>query len=399
MTLFPSREILKRRAEIGLIIAFFAVIWLPAADRFLHLDRSKTMNENRAFAPFPKFVATLDGTRTFLAGLEAYFNDHFGFRKQLVRWERRLRWNFFHESRGSTVLEGKSDWLFYSDGRMVDDISGTMPFTAEELEKWRKLLVARRDWLRERGIRYLFVVPPDKHSVYPEYLPDWLLSLQRPPHRLDQFFAHMREHSDVPVLDLRPALLEAKKHGEIYLHSDTHWNDRGAFAAYRRIMQELNTLGVLGTAVALDSFDETVHDQPGGDLVRLLGREGLIIEKNTPTLSPKPGPAKVTWRTNPEVLPKKWAKYTEPVVSENPDARGKIVMFRDSFAGSWPKFFGINFGRVVYVWQQNWDRDFIEREKPDVVIDSILERFTIFRDAESLLKADEDPEFQALLDR
>lgn len=400
MMLFPIRETLRRRADIGLIVAFFVLIWLPTADKLLHLDRAQSMNENRPYAKFPKFQATLDGTRKFLSGLEAYFSDSFGYRRQLVRWERLLRWNVFHDTKGATVLKGSSDWLYFSDGRSVDDIIGASPFSAGDLENWRKLLTGRRDWLRERGIRYLLVVPPDKQSVYPEHLPPWLIARARPPRRLDQFFAYMRAHSDVPVLDLRPALAEAKKQGDIYLHTDTHWNDRGAFAGYARIMQELGSLGLPINALSPDAFDETLENQPGGDLVRMLGLEGLVIEKDAPILSSKPSMPQIAQRAYSGEMPgKNWIPKTEPVFSENPAAKTKAVVFRDSFSGYLTKFFGYHFSRIVYVWQQNWDKPLIEREKPDVVMDVILERFIIYRNPEVLLKNDEHPEAQSTTDR
>ena len=399
MMLFPSREILRHRADIALIIAFFVAIWLPTADKFLNLDRAVSMNENRPYAKFPKFHATLDGTRKFLSGLEDYFNDSFGFRRQLVRWERRLRWDFFHDTRGATVLKGNSDWLFFSDGRTVDDISGALPFSAGELENWCKLLTGRRDWLKARGIRYILVVPPDKQSMYPEQLPSWLAARAGPSRRLDQFFTYMRDHSDVPVLDLRPALAEAKAHGDIYLHTDTHWNDRGAFAAYRNIMEKLGKMGLPVQALGADSFDETLEEKPGGDLVRLLGREGLMAEKSTPVLSPKPSLPEIAQRPYTGMPGKKRLPITEPVFSENPDASVKAVIFRDSFSGHLMKFFGYHFSRIVYIWQQNWDKPLIERERPDVVMDVILERFLIYRNPEILLQNDEHPEVQSTTDR
>jgi hypothetical protein len=51
------------------------------------------------------------------------------------------------------------------------------------------------------------------------------------------------------------------------------------------------------------------------------------------------------------------------------------------------------------VWQQNWDKGFIEKEKPDVVIDEMLERFLIVRDPVELKKRDEQPEMQIFADR
>src|SRR5690606_552685 len=104
-------------------------------------------------------------------------------------------------------------------------------------EAWRQTLQDTYDWLTARGIAYLFVVPPDKHQVYPEEMPD---SIRRNGHsRIDQLVHHLAAHTTVPVLDLRPALHEAKMQERVYHMTDTHWNDRGAYVGYARIMSAL----------------------------------------------------------------------------------------------------------------------------------------------------------------
>jgi len=399
MKLFPSREILKRRADIALIAAFFVFIWLPTADSFLHLDQAASPNENRPPAACPTFHPTLDGTRKFLAGFEGWFADHFGWRRQLVRWEQRLKWTLFRDSRIANVLVGKDGWLFFSDGRAVDDITGARPFTDADLDEWLTLLTGRRDWLRQRGIRYLFVIPPDKQSIYPEHLPDWLIAHARSPRRLDQLLAHVRAHSDVPILDLRETLLDAKKLETVYLQTDTHWNDRGAFAAARRIASEISSLGIAAMKVDGDAFSETVLSEPGGDLARMLDREKDLIEKHKPLLAPRPPVELVALLPDPKLVTKAWIPGTEPLASNNPAATGKVVLFRDSFAIALSKFFGLSFGRVVYVWQQNWDRQIIEMEKPDIVVDEMLERFVISRDPREIRKGDDQPEVHLFGDR
>ena len=39
---------------------------------------------------------------------------------------------------------------------------------------------------------------------------------------------YLRKHSDVEIVDLRPALRAARHLGDVYYVHDTHWNDRGA---------------------------------------------------------------------------------------------------------------------------------------------------------------------------
>ncbi len=399
MNWLPANDVLRRRADVALIVGFFVFFWLPTADTFLHLDRAPTPNENRAPAAFPARAPGIAGLRKFTAGLDAYFEDHFGFRSRLVGWERHWRWQLFHDTRLINVLKGKGDWLFFSDGKMVNDITGTRPFSDAELEGWRTLLTGRRDWLRQRGIRYLFVIPPDKQSIYPEHLPDWLLTRAGKPQRLDQFLVHMRARSDVPILDLRSTLLDAKKNTELYLHTDSHWNERAALIASRRIVQELASLGITSAAPNPNAYREIVSNNPGGDLALMLGQQDRLPEKAVPLLVPKPPLVELVFRKDATLIPKSWIPGTEPLVVENPRTTGKVVMFRDSYAISLSKFFSQSFGRAVYVWQQNWDKPFIERERPDVVIDEMLERIVIFRDPEELRKADGKPDVQAFGDR
>jgi hypothetical protein len=92
--------------------------------------------------------------------------------------------------------------------------------------------------------------------------------------------------------------------------------------------------------------------------------------------------------TAPSRLPKKWPKYTEPAVSENDNSQGKAVVFRDSFARAWYPFLGYHFKEVVYIWQDYWNAAFLEREKPEVVINEMVERFFNNADPAELARAE-----------
>ncbi len=106
---------------------------------------------------------------------------------------------------------------------MIDHYSGQLQFTPEQLHDWQVLLEKRRDWLARRGIAYVFVVAPDKHTIYPEELPNWVTKV-RPQTKLDQFYDYMHAHSTVPVLDLREIVRGGKKTCPTYFQTDTHWN-------------------------------------------------------------------------------------------------------------------------------------------------------------------------------
>ncbi len=356
----------SKRWTIILIGVFMVLLWLPTLDTFFHIDKTLARSENRNMAVFPKFPSDKSGVPAYVSGLEAYFNDHFGFRKLLLRKFNRLRWSVFKE-KDSKVLVGKDGWLFYTVGDMIDHYSGLLQFTPEQLRDWQVLLEKRRDWLAKRGIAYLFVIAPDKHTVYPEELPNWAVKV-RPQTKLDQFIAYMHEHSTVPVLDLRKPVFDAKQIHPTFLKIDVHWNLFGAFVAYQEVMRAL-AKEVAGVEAPLPLSDFTVTNElvTGGDMATLLGL--TMTESNYFQFIPKPELPRFSNELSPPEHPQ------TPKFSTNPSAKGRVIIFQDSFAMGWISFMGYHFNHVTYIWQYYIDPAWIEREKPYLVISEMNERF------------------------
>ena len=95
---------------------------------------------------------------------------------------------------------------------------------------------------------------------------------------------------------------------------------------------------------------------------------------------------------DPIRLPHHGPEEKRPRYTLNEKTSGKAIVFRDSFANTWFSFLGQHFREVVYIWHYDWDRSLIEREKPDVVIDEMLERFFNTSDPVDLLLKDQSSE-------
>jgi alginate O-acetyltransferase complex protein AlgJ len=369
---------LRRWTNVILIALFMALLWLPGLDSVFHFDWTPPRSENRAIAAYPKFQPGWHGMQAYVVGLEAYFNDHFGCRKCLVQWNNKLRWSLFKEQNTRGVLVGKDGWLFMTEAQMIDHYSGQLQFTPTQLHDWQVLLEKRRDWLARRGIPYLFVVAPDKQTIYPEDLPDWITKV-RPQTKLDQFFTYMHAHSTVPVLDLRNVVRDAKQMSPTYLKTDTHWNFIGGFAAYQELVQTLahQVPAMKLEPMPLASFRLTNWLTPGGDLARILGLS--MSESNAYFLMPNPELPQFITKLPPPDHPK------EPAFSNNPKVKGNLILFHDSFAGAWIPFLGYHFNRITYLWQYDLDPVWIERDKPDVVVTEMLERFFNISDPKKMM--------------
>ncbi len=380
-------ERLRAFWEMVTIVVFLALLWLPTLDHCFKLDHAPTPMENRRLAKYPLFEG-IGQSRNFVAGLENYFNDHFGFRKRLIRWNNHWKGQLFRNDSDRDVLIGREGWLFFAGGGMIDHWTGQAVWSEQDLENWRRLLEMRRDWLRERGCKYILAVPPDKHTVYPEYLPDWLEKGAKPS-KIQQLAQYMKAHSTVEVLDLSEPLIEAKKIRVDYLNTDTHWNRFGGFIAYRALVEALSRQLPGLEPLPLDAYKWKPLVKPAGDLTRMLGRTGSYTETEAV------GPVRTKPLPEPELiydaarLPQQGAKEVWPCFTRNEKASGKAIVFHDSFACSWYSFLGQHFREVIYIWHYDWDRPLIQREKPDVVIDEMLERFFNTENPVALMQKDQ----------
>jgi len=353
-----------------LTLLFAATISLPLLGTALGLDGADPLAEKRDLAALPAMPSDWKSARAFPAAGTAWFDDHFAFRASLVRLSAELRYFALGVSPNPSVIKGRGGWLFYGSDGGSDDYTREKPFTAAELAEWRESIVRTNRWLRERGIAYVFAVAPDKHVIYPEEMPASIRP-RSAPSRLEQLFEAL-EGSGVITVDFRPALLEAKKKERVYDLTDTHWNRRGAFVAYREIVAAIRTqASAVDPALGPDDFVPTTQDVEGQDLAVMAGLARSIREEQL-DLSPKhPRRARV-------VEPARAGAEAQVgrLVSEIPgSAKPRAVFFHDSFLVRARPFLSEHFGRAVYAWQTNFDSEEVVRERATVVVHEVVGRY------------------------
>lgn len=374
-----------RPADVALIALFAAFIGLPFVGIFQgDTGAELARTERRQAAVFPqlefrpgRWFPRKQSIKSFPRGFEAWFNDHVGFRRQFIQ-----AWNMARVSGLATeaagrlhagqagqcpVIVGRNGWLFYSGEGVIDDYRCTRPFTAAELDEWKSALTARRQWLEARGIRYIVMVAPNKHTIYAEFLPR---SVNRvgSKSRLDQLIEHLSGPDGVEIVDLRDALHEGKRHRRTYHQTDTHWNDYGAWLGYQQLIGRLQPWFPQVSPHSLDAFEIVDHERERNDLAAMLDSPLAHREKSIHLLPRRPRRA---------VLPEfGTAGETEPArTSRCPDAElDSAVVLHDSFLVALGPFLSEHFQQVEYVWTTDFPAYLIERERPQVVIHQFVER-------------------------
>ena len=296
-----------------------------------------------------------------------YFDDHFGFRQQLIRAHAWVSFRMLGVSPSPTVIKGRDGWLFYADDSALEDYESAAPLEEAELAAWRDNLVAIRDALRARGVEYVFVLAPDKHVIYPEHMPE-TIHRRHEQYRMDQLLDYLGAHSDLRVVDLRGPLMDGKRRERLFHLTDTHWNDRGAFIGSNEILRAAAPAGVRPDPQG--AFVETEHRRPGMDLTEMLSASSLFTETSLDLTPRVPRRARLL-----EPADLREGYEVARVVTEVDDPRlPRAVVFRDSFGTGLIPFLSEHFSRAVYLWQNNVDMDVVRQEQPALVIHEIVGR-------------------------
>ena len=189
-----------------------------------------------------------------------------GARYDLQRLRNRMRSR--DEQQQRKALVGQDGWLFLrnDENNVLGQHLGQVRLGARRRRAWARLLERRMALMRELDTTWLCVIAPDKEGVYPELLPAGMTPAARRP--VHEILAEA-ERLGAPVFYPLDRLLEAKRVGQPYYQTDTHWNQFGAHAAYLLIVEELAARGIDVPLVAADDV-RWIPEETLGDLGRKL---------------------------------------------------------------------------------------------------------------------------------
>jgi GT2 family glycosyltransferase len=278
------------------------------------------------------------------------------------------RCSFDSPDKGRVVV-GRDGWLFLKEDSndALGQHTGRVKFSPQDKEQLAALLRERRALVESYGCIWLTAVVPDKEAVYAEFLPAGVVPVSRRP---IHDFLEIAAAEGAPALYLLDDLQAAKPEGDLYMRTDTHWNHRGAYFAYRAICREIAARGLELEMLGPDSIS-WIEQPVQGDLGSKLYPE--VAESNDifPRLAGEVRGALV--------YDNRVRNHGMVQIHEQPDRDGlpTCLVFGESFAPVLVNFLKESFGRVTFVHTSMLVAVLIERLRPDVVLSVPTERFLI----------------------
>jgi hypothetical protein len=385
---------LSRRLSMDLYVDG-CLVRKAVADRF-STDAQVALGEAMHGFEIELPVRLLDGGVHYLtvapSGVKATLPDGADFGEHNVsqpdgtRFERMLWGEQAPQLPGPCLIEGRDGWAFLCNDAngSLDQLLGDLLFTDADVRLYRDILLARHEALADIGIPYLFAIAPSKETIHIEALPDTIAPQLRP--ALAGQLGTALIGSEVRLVDLHGPLRSAALKGEtVYYRRDCHWNWPGGLIASHALLEEVRSAGLASAHLDEDQLSWKSSSYRG-DLVgkprtrflegRLLqidgGSEPDVLEADR---RPDLEASGVRTVDTPEYLEVSKTRRSVVLINDRRTTAPRAIVYRDSFGEHLRPFLGAAFSRSVWLWRPSIDITVIERERPDVVIQVVAERF------------------------
>ncbi len=326
--------------------------------------------ELRALQDFPGLPTDFSTFRKWPGQFDKFTADRFPFREDIIRVIGKHLYSM-GISISPDVFIGSRGWLFLKrDSDVLDESRGIRNLTATEVNEWAKTYKGRREQLQKQGIELLLVLVPNKHTVYPQFMPKWNFPVGRT--ITDQIVSELHALQTEGVIDLRGTLKEHARSELVYGRYNSHWNDRGAYFGYQEIIKNIPD--------ALQLGEQQIQFEPRrvfGDLSRLIGQVDLT-EKSQALNIPR-SELPFSFDTPARQMNFYTSGFrTETSLSHLPSA----LFLCDSFTSDYLyQYLAPSFHKALFVHHKGmeFNQELIASFKPDYVVYIIVERLIPYK--------------------
>jgi hypothetical protein len=199
-----------------------AVVWLIGLDSGPNA-KSKKPNPPR---PYGNALLRVDYYRSF----DQYFNRSFSLRRPLTLAKNWLDYHIFRTTDATGVHIGRSEWLY--SRKSIEDYRKEACREKADVGRMSLELQALEKIIEASGRRFLFIVAPNKSTIYPEHVGSVPNTAACNRSRYDLLLENIAEYPLRSFVRLDQELRKARKrHPLLYDKTSTYWNGRGAMVA------------------------------------------------------------------------------------------------------------------------------------------------------------------------
>ncbi|MDX1971761.1 MAG: hypothetical protein SFY68_04430 [Candidatus Sumerlaeia bacterium] len=365
-----------------LVVCFLAILTAPSVCNFLGIEPHPIQGDRVAF------LHARPISESSWEKLKSNIGGDYGLRGTLL-YAHGLLEDHLLKTNQNGVLFGKEGWKFMNREGVLEYTQRVQPYTPQDIMIVLQQLQTNQGICRRYDVDYVRCIAPNKSTIYPEYLPDWVEGAH-PQSRFEQLLASDNSIVEELLPDTRIPLLEEKVRHQVYFKADSHWNSRGAVVTLNTLYNHLNSYGIHEYPfIEWDSFEEKCYLMEP-DLHRFMGLfsgyEATDCLPGFPHFEENPivynFPESVSSDSGarfPQTVKEFSNKLRYTTYAWNPAANVKnrrVVLVGDSFAEYLPPLLKHHFSEVVFIHERELPIPelLLERFEPQLLIELSAER-------------------------
>lgn len=334
---------------------FFVICLVPLVGMALP-EREEASTENRTLAGAPVLKDEEGWNLDYLADAGDYFQDHFGFRQELVTANALVKGKLFGVSTADSVIQGTDSWLYYKDS--LDDYLGMNQMSERGLFNVAHSLAMMQAYVERQGADFLFTIAPNKNSLYGENMPYYDSRKISEENKNLVRIKSWLEQEGVHYADLYQMFREQEE--VLYHKRDSHWNNKGAALASDMLLDALGKTHLMFTEAPSEWRTDFT-----GDLDEMLYPLATTPEEEIYY----EGLDRFSYVGEVE------SNFDPRITTVNPSAQGSLIMYRDSFGNTLLPFFANNYASAYFSRGIPYQMTDLAEHQADTVIVERAERF------------------------
>ena len=175
---------------------------------------------------------------TIFQKIDNVLEDRVGFREELITVNETVTDVFFHKMVHPLYIYGKDGHLFTEWDLSVYQHKDSIPGYAEDFAGYLKSV---DDYCKSIGTEFIFIMPPDKETIYPEFYADGY-NVKDQKNRTELIMEELDKEGIAHIFP-RDLFLELKEKELLYnrIYDVGHWNDTGMFYACKELFSFLHS--------------------------------------------------------------------------------------------------------------------------------------------------------------
>ena len=254
----------KRVSQMAFTVLFLLMIVIPLLTTNLQKNKVSA-DENRMLAPRAELYKE-DGTwnENYTEDFETWINDNIGMRSSMIINNARMQYYWFKVlANNADMYLGPNGELNYATAAMLTDYQHDNLYSDDYLHEIADNMQYLSDYVEAKGTQFYYYQCWDKHSIYPEYFPATVIQTGKES-KTDGIVRALNDYSDVNVISPKQELQDGKSIIPTYSvwGDPAHWNQRGAYTGYIKLMNTINKNSDIQYRVLQESdYNITTPDQ------------------------------------------------------------------------------------------------------------------------------------------